>query len=53
MSERKIKDLCRVGGDRGGHPNYMLPHVTGAVYWEDGRETKATNCVFCGKEIEQ
>jgi hypothetical protein len=31
--------------------NYGLPCVTGALYWEDGSITIATNCLFCGKEL--
>ena len=41
---------CRAGGIAGGHANYGLPCVTGFIYWEDGSETQATNCIFCGRQ---
>jgi hypothetical protein len=44
-------DKCRAGGARGGQTNYGQPHVTGAMYWEDGSESKVKNCFYCGKTI--
>lgn len=51
MSDQQITpDPCKAGGKHGGHHNYDKPHVTGAVYWEDGGVTIAYNCIFCGKD---
>lgn len=52
---RSGEEFCRAGGYHPGyplHPNYGLPCVTGAIYWEDGEVTLATNCVFCGRPKE-
>jgi hypothetical protein len=47
-------NACRAGGQAGNHPNYGLPHVTGAVYsWTSDKVTLATNCLFCGAEINE
>ena len=48
---RGCGDWCRVGGRGGQEPNYGWPCVTGVIYFGD-EEVRASNCIYCGKEIE-
>lgn len=42
---------CKQGGREHPGPNYNLPHVAGWMYGEDGQQTFASNCIFCGREL--
>lgn len=41
--------LCRIGGERGGQPNYGKPHVPVAGTL-DGKPI--TTCLYCGKTLQ-